>query len=103
MGYLRQILIFGSFAPVLFCCPSLVQALPPPSDTPEEILRTEIITEARSPIDGKLLTAAEYVELQAALQPDLPPKATVSREVQHLIFLLRIRSQIRLIFPFLNF
>lgn len=35
-------------------------ALPPPEDVPEEILRTEIITEARSAIDGQPLTAAEY-------------------------------------------
>ena len=44
------------------------RCLPPPEDTPEEILRTEIITEARSPINGELLTAAEYAELQALLQ-----------------------------------
>ena len=41
------------------------RCLPPPEDTHEEILRTEIITEARSPIDGELLTAAEYAQLQA--------------------------------------
>lgn len=85
------------------CFPRVLQALPPPEDIPEEILRTEIITEARSPIDGKLLSAAEYAELQASLQLDSPPQPMVSREIQHLLFLLRIRSQIRLIFPFLDF
>ncbi len=45
-----------------------VIALPPPEDTPEEILRTQIIIEARSPIDGKPLNAAEYIQLQAPLQ-----------------------------------
>ncbi|NET51390.1 MAG: hypothetical protein F6K09_22505, partial [Merismopedia sp. SIO2A8] len=53
-------------------------SLPQPEDLPEEVLRTEIITEARSPIDGKPLTAAEYAQLQAQLAqrsttPDLDP------------------------------
>ena len=66
-------------------------ALPPPEDIPEEILRTEIITEGRSPIDGEPLSAAEYAELQAklaesAFDPDLSPK------IKQLIFLLRIRK-----------
>lgn len=77
-----------------------VLALPPPEETPEEVLRTEIITEARSPIDGKPLTAAEYAELQAQLQaqrgePQLAPK------VRETIFLLRLRRAIRTILPFL--
>ena len=42
-----------------------VLALPPPEDTPEEVLRTEIFLTARSPVDGKPLTAAEYAQLQA--------------------------------------
>ena len=49
-------------------------SLPPFEDIPEEILRTEIIIEARSPIDGKSLSAAEYAELQAKLQISPPPK-----------------------------
>jgi hypothetical protein len=77
-----------------------VLALPPPEETPEEVLRTEIITEARSPVDGKPLTAAEYAELQAQLQarrasPQLNPK------VKETIFLLRFRKLIRTFFPFL--
>ena len=51
-------------------------ALPPDEEINEEVLRTEIITEARSPIDGQPLTPAEYAELQAALQetPQNNPK-----------------------------
>lgn len=77
-----------------------VWGLPPPEDTPEEILRTEIITEARSPVDGKPLTAAEYAELQAQLaaRPG-PPK--LSPEVRDRIFLLRLRDALLRIFPFL--
>ncbi|MFB2937285.1 hypothetical protein ACE1B6_18715 [Aerosakkonemataceae cyanobacterium BLCC-F154] len=95
--------ILGGVVPWWLFSASVVQALPPPEDIPEEILRTEIITEGRSPIDGKLLSAAEYAELQASLQLDSPPQPMVSREIKHLIFLLRLRSQIRLVLPFLDF
>lgn len=75
-------------------------SLPPPDDTSEEVLRTEIITEARSPVDGKPLTAAEYAELQSQLQarsatPPLSPK------LRENIFLLRIRRLFRTFAPFL--
>ncbi len=74
--------------------------LPPPEDTPEEVLRTEIITEARSPINGELLTAAEYAELQALLQKD-PTDPVVAAQIQEIIVLLRLRRAIRTFFPFL--
>lgn len=79
------------------------EALPPPEDTPEEVLRTEIITEARSPIDGKPLTAAQYAELTAQLEGAQPPDPQVNRKLRELIFLLRLRHQIRLILPFVDF
>ena len=70
------------------------RALPPPEDIPEEILRTEIILDGRSPIDGIALNPAEYAELQAQLQessfePDL------SSDVKEIIFLLEIRKLIK--------
>ncbi|NJL91097.1 MAG: hypothetical protein HC916_15910 [Coleofasciculaceae cyanobacterium SM2_1_6] len=73
------------------------QALPPPEDIPEEVARTEIITEARSPLDGSPVTAAEYAEqtaqLQAAPYPPTPPQ-----QFQNLVTILRIRRFLR---PFL--
>ncbi|NWF62249.1 MAG: hypothetical protein HXY43_24110 [Fischerella sp.] len=75
-------------------------ALPPPEDTPEEILRTEIITAARSPIDGKPLTAAEYAQLQAQLQQAPPPK--LSPNIRQNIFLLNLRKALLQLFPFLD-
>ena len=75
-------------------------ALPPASDIPEEVLRTEIILEARSPVDGKPLNAAEYAELQAKLQTrPTPPK--LNPQVRDTIFLLRLRRTLRTFFPFL--
>lgn len=75
-----------------------VVSLPPPEDIPEEILRTEIITEGRSPEDGSVLTAAEYAALQAALaESDYPP--TVNADIQHTIFLLRVLKLFRSLNP----
>jgi len=78
----------------------LLIALPPPEDTPEEILRTEIIIEARSPVDGKSLTASEYAELLTQLQTSPPPKLTT--KIREQVFLLRIRKALFQLFPFLN-
>ncbi|MEB3309883.1 MAG: hypothetical protein VKJ02_06585 [Snowella sp.] len=77
--------------------PSL--ALPPPDDIPEEVLRTEIILEARSPEDGRPLTAVEYAKIREELATSpYPPQ--VSPKIRHLIFLLQIRKAIRTFFPF---
>jgi hypothetical protein len=75
-----------------------VMALPSPDDTPEEILRTEIIIDARSPIDGKPLSPAEYAQLQTQLQEVPPPQLT--EKIRETLFLLRIRKAF---FPFLSF
>jgi hypothetical protein len=81
--------------------PSPVQGLPPSEDLPEEVLRTEIITEARSPIDGTLLTAAEYAELQAKLRSTAAVKPDIAPQIQTRIILLRIRKIFRSIVPFI--
>lgn len=72
--------------------------LPSPEEVPEEVLRTEIITEARSPLDGKPLTAAEYAQLKAQLaERSSPPQ--VSPNIRQLIFLLRLRQLFRTVTP----
>lgn len=79
--------------------PKLCLALPPADDVPEEILRTEIILEGQSPIDGTALSAAEYEELQAQLaQTSLSPQ--IDPKIRQLIFLLQIRKFIKTIIPF---
>lgn len=93
IGLLTTVLIGGGWLPGV--------ALPPPEDVPEEILQTEIITDARSPLDGEPLTVAEYEELIAELQegPDIRPR--LSPEVEYTIYLLHLRRAIRSVFPFL--
>ncbi|MGK7931069.1 MAG: hypothetical protein AB4041_06515 [Microcystaceae cyanobacterium] len=73
-------------------------ALPPPDDLPEEVLRTEIILEGRSPINGEPVTAAEY-EQQTAELAESPYPPQVNSELQQLIFLLRIRKMIKTFTP----
>lgn len=79
--------------------PDLCMALPSPEDVPEEVLRTEIILEGRSPVDGKPLSAAEYEELKAQLaEASLDPQ--VAPDIQQLIFLLQLRKFFKTIIPF---
>ncbi|MFM7440141.1 MAG: hypothetical protein ACKO2V_16355 [Snowella sp.] len=75
-------------------------ALPPADDIPEEVLRTEIILEARSPIDGRPLTASEYAQLQEEkAKSPYPPQ--INSKIRNLVFLLQIRKFVKTIFPFL--
>jgi hypothetical protein len=75
------------------------RALPPPEEVPEERLRTEIILEARSPIDGTPLTPAEYEDLQAAIVDY--PAPTLDPQIREVVFLLQIRRVLRPVIPFL--
>lgn len=75
-------------------------ALPPLEEIPEEILRTEILTNARSPLDGTPLTAAQYAQLQEQLQ-NAPGSPSVSADVEQTVFLLRLLKFFRTLLPFL--
>jgi hypothetical protein len=77
------------------------QALPNPDDKPEEVLRAEIITGARSPIDGKPISASDYAQLQRELQEPGPSRPQVGRSLEKNLNLLRLRKFIKTFFPFL--
>ncbi len=69
-------------------------------DQPEEILRTEVILDGRSPIDGKPLSAQEYIIIQDKIaQNDV--EAEIKPEIKELIFLLRLRKAFKNLIPFL--
>ncbi|BBC23434.1 hypothetical protein ABRG53_1177 [Pseudanabaena sp. ABRG5-3] len=72
-------------------------------DTPEEVLRAEIYTDARSPIDGKQLSAAEYTELMEKMRSldNIPPEDLVSPKVREVIDLLKLRKFLRQFIPFI--
>lgn len=110
MKVIVQLIILGAMSAIFTVLGSTVLsshwgtktiALPPPEDIPEEVLRTEIITEARSPIDGKPLTASEYAQLKAKLQ-ERPFPPTLSPQVRETVFLLRLRRLIKDVFPFID-
>lgn len=99
----RQLLYMGVGTTLLVILnlkisPTIAQL--PVTEVPEEILRTEIIIAARSPIDGKPISAAEYAELQVQLQTRRNP-AKLSPKVRETVFLLRLRQLIRTFAPFL--
>jgi hypothetical protein len=99
-----KFVIFSSIITILVLLSShlgkAVMALPPLEDLPEEVLRTQIIIQARSPIDGKPVTAAEYIQLQEQLQT-IPPRK-LDQRIREQIFLLRIRKALLQVFPFLG-
>lgn len=97
-----QIFSLGTTLIILFLTclqPLPCLSLPPAQDVPEEILRTEVIFEGRSPVDGKPLSASEYEELEAELtESRFQPE--IKGDIQQLIFLLQIRKLIKTIIPF---
>jgi hypothetical protein len=73
---------------------SPVKALPPVDDRPEEVLRGEIITDARSPLYGESLSAGQYQELLVALARE--DRGRISNPgILNTVRLLRIRALLR--------
>lgn len=86
---------------LLCLTPQAAWALPPAEDIPEEVLRSQIITGARSTIDGTSLTPAEHEAVQAYLQSLDQPQPQVSRKVRRIINLLKLRKFIKTVLPFI--
>ena len=74
--------------------------VPPATDVPEEILRTEIIFEARSPLDGSPIAPADYAQLQAELAAP-QTVLTLNSDIRSIIFLLQARRAFKPVIPFL--
>ncbi|NEP16993.1 MAG: hypothetical protein F6J97_08805 [Leptolyngbya sp. SIO4C1] len=92
-------LLASSFAQL---APARADIQPPLADEiPEEILRTEIIFEARSPLDGSPLSPEAYAELQAQLQAPPNTPLLIHSDIRSLILLLQLRRAIRPVLPIL--
>jgi hypothetical protein len=78
---------------------AIAENLPPANDIPEEILRAEIITEARSPIDGKPFSAIEFAEfivrVETQLARDDAAEGVKTSPFKDVLFLLRVRNFLR--------
>ena len=90
-------------AQILLCFGTILQVSLPASavisvddDIPEEVLRAEIITEARSPIDGKALSATEFAELVVTTKQQVEREsadvAANSPKLKETLLLLRLRG-----------
>lgn len=93
-------------AQILLCVSTILQISLPASavistddDIPEEVLRAEIITEARSPIDGKALSANEFAELVVTTKQQIEREnadvAANSPKLKETLLLLRLRGFLR--------
>jgi hypothetical protein len=76
----------------------LAQAKTPPMiDIPEEVLRAEIITEARSPIDGKPLSEIAFAELVVQVAQKIEREDAIvaidnNPQIKNLVLLVRLRG-----------
>lgn len=73
----------------------------PEAEIPEEVLRTQIILDVRSPIDGTPMSLVEYAEFQARQEALYQPPATVSEEVRGVVRALKIRRFVKKVLPFI--
>ncbi|MGY6529940.1 MAG: hypothetical protein ACXITR_08425 [Cyanobacterium sp.] len=94
----RLVLMSGLLILFSGFCGQGAKALPPPEHIPEEVLRTEIIVEGRSPLDNKPLSAQEYAQLQESLRKSKFSPA-LSEDVRHTIFLLQLLKMFRTFNP----
>ncbi len=86
--------------------PTAAIASPPPEtsgevspEIPEEVLRTELILEGRSPLDGSLLSPEDYAALEQQLtQPQNGP-LPVSSELRSLVFQLKLLDLLKRVLP----
>ncbi len=80
----------------MFSPKAIAGNLPPANDIPEEILRAEIIIEARSPIDGKPLSATEFAELVVRVEQQLArddgAAAIKTSPFKNVLVLIRLRK-----------
>ncbi len=72
---------------------------PPPTDPPEEVLVQEIILEARSPLDNRPLTAAEYAELQEQAQGPGQPQALLPVKLRETVFGIQLLHFLKSFWP----
>ncbi len=93
--------VVGIFLQIQVAQAGALDEYPADIDIPEEILRTEIIVEARSPLTGELLTAAEYAQLQASLDSEGRPRQ-LNSDIRQIVYLLRLRRILKPIIPFIK-
>jgi hypothetical protein len=82
--------------------PLCAAPLPPVEDTPEEMMQIEVAEDAVSRLNGEVVTPVTEAQQRDALripEEDLPARLTP--KVYQVILLLRLRSVVRGLLPFL--
>jgi hypothetical protein len=74
-------------------------ALPPPQDVPEEVLRAEMIVEARDR-SGQPIAPGAYAQLQQTIDRRNQDNPQISEDLQSLLLQLRLLSVIKSVIPF---
>jgi hypothetical protein len=82
--------------------PLLAAPLPPVEDTPEEMMQIEVSEDAASRLNGEVVTPVTEAQQRDSLRiPEEDLSARLAPEVYQVIFLLRLRSVVRGLLPFL--
>ncbi len=68
-------------------------------DLPEEVLRSEILLDGRSPFDGKRLTATEYAELRQEIEQANAVEPELAPQIRRLVGLIKFRKFIKQVLP----
>ncbi len=66
---------------------------------PEQVSAPVLVLELRSPLDGRLLTATEYADLQAEIDRLNEVAPQVSPKIRRLVGLLKFRKFIKRVLP----
>jgi hypothetical protein len=96
-GWLIGLLYIGATYQPLCAAP-----LPPVEDTPEEMMQIEVSEDAASRLNGQVVTPVIDAQQRDTLRiPEENLPARLAPEVYQVIFLLRLRSVVRGLLPFL--
>lgn len=68
-------------------------------DVPEEVLRSEILLDGRSPFTGERLSATEYAELQSEIEKANAVEPQVAPKLRNLVGLVKLRKFIKTVLP----
>ena len=78
---------------------SSARATPKGEKTPDPISSPAWVVDLRSPLDGRLLTATEYADLQAEIDRLNEIQPQVSPKIRRLVGLLKFRKFIKRVLP----
>jgi hypothetical protein len=68
-------------------------------EVPEEVLRSEILLDGRSALDGRRLSATEYTELLSELEAANTVEPQVDSKLRNLVGLVKLRKFIKTVLP----